>query len=145
MESLTREKLEAVLDELAILGVDCTLPDFRAVIPVIVEERMTDPIEVNTDLVGTACLETTFHDCHIAEAFEDTIVCHRMFSMITVWEDLEAHTVVRVTTDITYDGTLIILEIAPYDSHITTLDRVYEELLCEVQLSLLVLSDNKQS
>ena len=54
MESLTREKLETVLDELSVLRIDCPLAYLGTVITAVIEERMTYPVEMNTDLVGTA-------------------------------------------------------------------------------------------
>ena len=145
MEGLARKELEAVLDELAVLRVDCALADFCSIITLIVEERMADPVEMHTDLVGTAGLKTTLYNCYITKALEDSIVCHSMLSMITLREDLETHTVVRITTDITYDSTLIFLKITPYDSHITALDGVNKELLCKIELSFLVLCHYEKS
>ena len=145
MESLTRQKLETILDELTILRIDCTLADFSTIIAFIIEERMTDPVEMHTDLMGTACLKTTLDNCYIAEALKDSIMCNSVLSMIALRENLETHTIVRITADITYDCTLVFLKITPYDGNITALDRVNKELLCMIELSLLVLSYNKKT
>ena len=145
MEGLTREKLEAVLDELPVLGVDGSLADLRTVIAAVIEERMTDPVEMNTDLMGTPCFKTAFHNGDITEALKDTIMGHCMLSMITFREDLETHTVVRVTANVSYDRTFVILEVSPDDSDITTFDGMDKKLFCKIELCLIVLGDNKKA
>ena len=54
MKGLARQELEAILNELAVLGIDCTLTDFSSIIAFIVKERMSDPIEVYTNLMRTS-------------------------------------------------------------------------------------------
>jgi hypothetical protein len=61
MQSLTRKKSEAVLDELAVLGVYSALPDFGSVISLVIEERMSYPVEMDPDLMSSSCFETTFY------------------------------------------------------------------------------------
>ena len=68
-----------------------------------------------------------------------------MLSVIAVRENLEAHTVVRIAADVSDDGTFVFLEISPYDCDISAFDRMYEELLCKVELSLVVLCHDKKS
>ena len=145
MESLTRKELEAVLDELAVLGVDGSLADLRTVIAAVIEERMPDPVEMHSELMGSACLKTAFHNGDIAEAFKNAIMGHGMFSMVAFREYLETHTVVRVAADVSDDGAFVFLEISPYDCDISAFDRMYEELLCKVELSLVVLCHDKKS
>ena len=139
MKSLTREKFEAVLDELAILRIDRSLADLCTVITFVVEERMTYPIEVHTYLVGTSCLKTTLNYSDIAETLKNPVVGDRVLSIITIGEYLEAHPVVRISSDITDDGSFILFKITPYDSHIATFDGVNEKLFCQIQLSLFIL------
>ena len=134
MKGLTREKLEAVLYELAVFRVDRSLADLRTVVTAVIEERMADPVEMYTDLMGSTGFETAVDYSHVSKAFEDTIMCHCMLSIIAVREYLEAHAVVRVTTDIACNRTFVFLEVSPYDSHIATFYRMYEELLCQIEL-----------
>ena len=145
MKGLARKELEAVLDELTVLCVDGTLTYFCAIIAFVIKERMTYPVEMNADLMGSSCLKAALDHCHVAEAFKNLEVGHSMLAMISVREDPESHTVIRVTSDIACDGALIFLDIAPYDSYITTLDRMYEELLREIELRLFVLSYNQKT
>ena len=60
MKSLTRQELETVLYELAVFGIYGSFADFRTVVAFVIEERMSDPVEVHAYLVGSSCLETTF-------------------------------------------------------------------------------------
>ena len=112
MKGLTGQEPEAVLYELSVLGIYRSLTDFRAVVTFVVEERMAYPVEVNTDLMCPSCLQTTLHNSHITEALQNAVMRHSMLSMIPFRKDLEAHTVVGVTADITDDCTLVILEMA---------------------------------
>ena len=56
MKGLTRAQLEAVVNELGIAGGTVTAQDLVAAIAGIVEQRVTDVLHVDTDLVGAACL-----------------------------------------------------------------------------------------
>ena len=145
MESLAREKLEAVLDELTVFCIYGSLADLSSVITAVIEERMADPVEMHTDLVGTSGLQTAFDYSDIAKSLKDAVMGHSMLSMVPVREHLEAHPVIRVAADVSDNGPLIILEIAPYDSHVATLDGMHEKLLCEIELSLIILRYNEQS
>ena len=144
MKGLTGQEPEAVLYELSVLGIYRSLTDFRAVVTFVVEERMAYPVEVNTDLMCPSCLQTTLHNSHITEALQNAVMRHSMLSMIPFRKDLEAHTVVGVTADITDDCTLVILEIAPYDGHITPFDRMDEELLCKIDNEIVAIVESKK-
>ena len=145
MQGLTRQKLEAVLYELTILCIDGSLADLRTVVTLVIEERMADPVEMYTDLMGSSCLQTTFHNRDISESLQNLIMGNGMLAVISVRKDLEPHTIVRVAADVADDGTLILLEVTPDDSDIATLYRVHEELLCKVQLGLIILCNHKKS
>jgi hypothetical protein len=119
MKGLARQELEAILNELAVLGIDCTLTDFSSIIAFIVKERMSDPIEVYTNLMRTSCFKATFHYGNIAKTFKDTIMSHCMLAIVSVREYLEPHTVIRVPADISYDRTFVLLDITPNDCYIS--------------------------
>ena len=99
---------------------------------------MADPVEMDTNLMCTAGLQTTFHHSHISESLQHLVMCHGMLAVITLRKDLETHPVVGVTPDVACDCPLIILEIAPYDGHIAAFYRMDEELLCKVELRLII-------
>ena len=100
---------------------------------------------MHTDLMGSACLKTAFNHCNIAKTLQDTIMSNRMLAMIPVREDLESHAVIRITADISYNRTLVILEITPDNSYVTTFDGVNKELFCKIQLRLIVLGNNEKT
>ena len=106
---------------------------------------MANPVEMYTDLVGTACLETAFHHSHISETLKHLVMGYSMFSVISVREYPESHTVVRIASDVTDDGSFILLQVAPYDCYIATLDGMHEELFRKIQLGLIVLCHNEKS
>ena len=132
MQSLTRKKLEAVFNELTVLCIDGSLSDFRSIVTLIIEERMTYPVEMHADLVRTSCLKTALHYGHISETLKNSVMRYSMLSVITFREDLESHTVIRVTADVSDDGALIILQISPDNCYITAFDRVDKELLGKI-------------
>ena len=145
MKRLTRQELETVLYELAVFGIYGSFADFRTIVAFVIEEWMSYPVEMNADLVGTAGLETALYDSHISETFQDSVMRYRMLAMVSLRENLETHPVVRVTTDIAYDGTFIFLQIAPDNSHISSFYGMYEKLLCKIELSFIVLSNYQKA
>ena len=145
MESLTRKELETILYELTVLGVYGSLTDFRTVVTAVIEEWMSYPVEMNADLVGTTGLETALYDSHISETFQDSVMRYRMLAMVSLRKNLETHPVVRVASDVAGNGSLILLQISPYYSHIASLYRMYEKLLGEIELRLIVLGHNEKS
>ena len=96
MQGLTRQKLEAVLYELAVLGVYGTLADFSTVIPFVIEKRMACPSEMHPYLMGPSGLQPALHYSYISETFQNPVVCHGVFAMVALREDLEAHPVRRI-------------------------------------------------
>ena len=65
MKRLTREKLETVLDKLAVLCINGPLTDFGTIIAFVIKKRMTDPIEVHADLMSTSGFQTTFYNIKV--------------------------------------------------------------------------------
>ena len=145
VKGLAREELEAVLYELTVLCVYGSLADFRAVITLVIEERMADPVEVDTDLVGASCLQTALHDSNIAESFKHLVMSDSVLSVVSFREHLEAHPVVRVAADVADDGALVFFQITPDDCDIAALDGVHEELLCKMQLGLFILGHDQKA
>ena len=145
MEGLTRQEFEAVLNELTVFRVDCSLSDLRTIVALIIEEWMTYPVEMHTDLVCSSCLKAALDHCDITETLQNPVVRHSVLAIISVREHLEPHSVIWVTPDVTCDGTLVFFQVSPYNRHIATLDGVNEELLGKIQLGLIVLGDNEKS
>ena len=139
MKSLTRQKSETILYELTVFRINGTLAYFRAVITGVIEKRMSNPVEMDSDLVGTTGLKATFHDRYISETFKHTIMSHRMLAMVSFRKHLETHTVIGIPADGVCDGSLVFLEVSPHDCHITAFYGMHEKLLCKIQLSFLIL------
>ena len=89
MEGLSRKQFETILNELTILGINCPLTDLGTIITAVIEERMADPVEMNSDLMSPSCLKTTLHNSNISKSFQNTIMRHSMLAMIPVREYLE--------------------------------------------------------
>ena len=80
VKCLSWENLETVVDELFVFGVEDPFEDAVSPIAVIIEERMPYMVHMDTDLVGTSCLEFTFYHCDITKSFEYPVVGHCVFS-----------------------------------------------------------------
>ena len=93
MEGLPRQELETVADELSVFGIYGTFPDFGAVIPFVVEQRMSDPVEMYPYLVCPAGLQPAFDNCHIAESFQYPVMCDGPLPPVPVGEYTEFHPV----------------------------------------------------
>lgn len=61
MKSLARTSVETVADELRILSESRTLQNLIAAIGLIIKERMTQMLHVNTDLMGATRLQSAFY------------------------------------------------------------------------------------
>lgn len=142
VQSLARKYLEAVLYEPAVFGIDCTLPDFRAVIARVVEQRVPDMVEVDPYLMGAPCLQAAFHHSDITEPFQHSVVGHGVFPAVSLGEHLEPHPVVGIPAYIAGDGALVLLEVAPDDCDIDPVYGVDEELPGKLELGFLVLGYN---
>ena len=145
MKSLTGYEFEAVLDKLLILLERSTLQDAVTAIALIVEERMSLPRHMHTNLVCTASFQTALHQRDIVVAAQHLEVCHCVLTLLAIGEYIHLHSILGVTTDMTDDSTLILSEITPHQSHIAAIDGVVEELLCQVGVSLLVLGYDQQT
>ena len=146
VKSLPWTDLKAVLDELAVLGVNRALADFRATIPFVIEQRMADVAHVNPDLVRAPGFQPALDNRHIAKSFQHLIVCHGVLAaLIITGIDLETKPVVGVASDVAVNRPLILLDVAPDNGHVPPLDGVLEELAGEIQLRLVVFRHDKEA
>ena len=60
-------------------------------------------------------------------------------------EDLHAETVLRVTSDITLDASLIFNDVSPYQGVVAAMGSLVEELLAQCRLGSRCLGNNEQS
>ena len=93
MESLAREQLEAVFDELPVFGIYGALSDLGSVIPFVIEERMAYPVEMHPYLMCPSGFEPAFHDSDISESFYDPVMSDGMLPVVPFREHLEPHPV----------------------------------------------------
>lgn len=122
MESLPRQQLETVTDELPVFGIYSPLPYLGTVIAGIIEKRMSDPIEMHTYLMRASGLETALHHSHIAETLQHAEMSDGMLAAIALGKDPETHAVIGVTAYVSGNRALVLFDIAPDYCHITALD-----------------------
>ena len=145
MEGLAGADGEAVLDELAVFGVDGALADLAAAIAFVVEEGMADGGHMDADLVGPAGFQAAFHDGDEAVALEHFPMGDGPFPLVGIVVHAEAEAVVGVAADGAGDGALVLGDVAPDDGGIDAVDGMDEELVGEVRLRLRVLGDDQQA
>ena len=139
MEGLTGEQSETVGYELTVFRIDGAFADFRPVISFIIEQRVSDPVEMHPYLVGASGLQTAFDYRDIAETFQYPEMCDRPLSTVPIGEDPEPHSVRGVASYIPLDGALVFFDVPPDYGHISPVDGVDEELFRKVELGFLVL------
>ena len=90
VESLSRQYLEAVVDELAVAGVEGALEDTVTAVEGIVEEGVADVVHVHAYLVGASCLQAALYHGDVAQTLKDPPVRDGMLAC-TVLYYLEAY------------------------------------------------------
>ncbi len=146
MQGLPRTDLETVLDEPLVLCVDGSFPDFRAAVPFIVEDGMPDAAHVNPDLVRPTGFEFAFDDGDVSVAFEHLVMGHRMLSDFgIVREHFELQAVGRISADVSIDRSFRFFQIPPHHGHVAPFDGMFEKLLGQFDLRLLVFRHHQQT
>jgi len=74
MQGLPGKDLEAVVDELPVLGKGGSSQDLIPSIFRVIEKRVADMPEVGPDLMGTARFKPAFHQGDITESFNHAVV-----------------------------------------------------------------------
>ena len=68
-----------------------------------------------------------------------------MLAIRAIGKDIHLQPILRATTNVSRDGTLILLQITPHKGYITAMDGVVEELLGKACVGTLVFGHNQQS
>ena len=145
VEGLPGADCEAVLDELAVFGVNSALADLCAAVSFVVEEGMADGGHVDADLVRASGLQPAFHDGDETVTFQHFPMGHSPFPFLRIVIYAEAQPVVRVPADGALDGAFVLGDVAPDDGGIDAVDGMDEELVGEVRLRLGILGDHQQA
>ena len=144
VQRVARHHREAVFDELPVFGEGRALEDAVAAVAFVVEQRVPDPRHVDADLVGAPRFETALHEGYVTIAFQHLPVRHGVLAVGPVGEDEHLLPILGTAADVARDGPLVLVEIAPHQSHVAALDRVVEELFGQPRVGLLVLGDHQQ-
>ena len=138
MEGLTGEQPETVGYELTVFRIDGAFADFRPVISFIIEQRVSDPVEMYPYLVGPSRFQTALDYRDIAETFQYPEMCDGSLAPVPIREDPEPHPVRGIASYIPLDGALVFPYVPPDYGHISPVDGVDEELFRKVELGFLV-------
>ena len=115
MECLTWTEFEAILDECLVTAAALTSQNLSTSISLVHKEWMTYLLHVGTDLMGTTRFQDALHQGGIAETLQHHIMSNRTLADTAIRvENLHAETVLRVTSDITLDASLIFYDVSPY-------------------------------
>ena len=146
MECLTWTEFEAILDECLVTAAALTSQNLSTSISLVHKEWMTYLLHVGTDLMGTTRFQDALHQGGIAETLQHLIMSNRTLADTAIRvEDLHAETVLRVTSDITLDASLIFYDVSPYQGVVAAMGSLVEELLAQCRLGSRCLGNNEQS
>ena len=145
MERLSRANGETVIHKLFIFRRGCSFQNLVSTITLIVEQRMPDIFHMDTYLMRTPGFEAAFHQCDIAQTFQNGIVGDRRLALISFGENRHLHAVTRITADIAFDPSFVVAYDTPYERPVFTFGRFVEKLQTEVCFSFRLFSDNQQA
>src|SRR5690606_33284112 len=100
------------------------------------DERMTDMLHMDADLVRTACHRFHPDDCCIREPLDDLIIGRRRR---TVWSNDSFMRIDRIPADWTFYGAAVLLNLSVDDGDITLLHLSLLELLAHELMRIAVL------
>ena len=80
VKCLSWENLETVVDELLVFGVEYTFKYTVPTISVIIEERVSYMVHMDTNLVCTTCFKLALNYCDITEPFKYPVVGNGVFA-----------------------------------------------------------------
>ena len=121
-------ELEAILDKLLVFRERGAFQDAVAAIHGIVEQRMSDVLRMDADLVGASGFQAVFVQGDVAETFQYLPVGHRFFAVVAIGIDGHLAAVVGASPYMSCDGTFFAVEIAPNQGLVAAVYRVVEEL-----------------
>ncbi len=145
MQRMARHSAEAVVDELLVFKERGTFKYAVAAVALVVEQRMPLPREVHAYLVRAPRFETALDQRHIAVTAQHAVVRDGMLALRAVGKDPHLQPVLGVAAYVARDRTLVLLDIAPHQRHVTAVDRMVEKLLCQRDVRPLVLGHDKQT
>lgn len=114
-------------------------------VPFVVEERMADVFHVYADLVGTSGFQYAFHQCDVAQSFQNLIVCYGMFALCRVGQNRHLHPVLRVSSDVAGDGSFVFVDDSPYQRVVFTFGGLVVELQAQAGFGVGCLGYDQQS
>ena len=145
VQRLTRAEGEAVVDELLVFGVEGALQDPVAAVAGVVEERVSDVVHMDADLVRASGLQHAFHEGDVAQALQHAEVGDGVLSLRFVAADAEAQPVVGIPADRGVDGPAVFGDIAPDQGPVAPFDGMVEELAGQLDLGRVSLGYDQQS
>ena len=111
----------------------------------VVEKRMADVLRVDANLMRAASFQTVFVQRDVTETFQNVPVRDGFLAVIAVGVDGHFAAVADAAPDIAFNGAVVLVEIAPNQGVVTTVDVMLEKLSGEDGLCGLVFCHQKQS
>ena len=128
MECLPGHQFEAILYKLPVFREGSSFQDFRSAIKFIVEQRVANMAEMNADLVGPSGFKPAFDERHVAEPFQNPVVCDRVPAFFIIIVHGMDQPVTWIAPHVAGDGSLLFREVAPNQSDIFPVDGMVEKL-----------------
>ena len=94
MQGLPGAQFEAIVDELLVLGIDCSLADLGTAVALVAENRVPYATHMHPDLMGAAGLEAALYKSHKAHPLKHFPVSHSPLAPLRVGSCAKAQAVV---------------------------------------------------
>ncbi len=131
MQCLSGKDFKTILHELPVFIKSGTFQDFFTSITLVVEQRMPGIPEMRPDLVSTACFELAFYQRHITKTLHHTIMGNGMLTLLPFRKNKHLQPVLRITGNMSGNGSLIFRHISPNQRHIFSVDGVIKKLFAQ--------------
>ena len=126
MQAVTGHQAEAVLDELPVFRKGRSFQYPVAAVSLVVEQRVSDILHVDADLVRAPRFEAALDEVHVAEPLEHAVVRDGMLARFAVGKYGHLHPVAQAAADVSGHGAFVGLHVAPYQRVVDPVDRMVE-------------------
>ena len=109
VEGLTRTNIEAVMDKGAVGGGAVAAQNFLTAVAFVVEERVSEALHVDADLVGTPRFQSALDEGDMPQAFQHAVVSDGGFARrVVVGQDGHLQTVFGISPDVAAYGAFVL-------------------------------------
>ncbi len=136
---------KAVVDELPVFTEYGSFYDLIAAVCVVVEQRVSDVLHMDADLVRAACFEYALDEGDVSESFEHFIMGDGFFAVFAFGVGIKQLAKTLVSTNVSYYGTLVFGQVSPDEGHVLSFDGMVKELFGQAANGFFRFGEDHQS